>query len=227
MSPAASTACVGDVVATRRNDRRLTTTAGEPVRNRDTWTVTGIGRDGSITVSHQGGHGTVTLPADYTREHVRFGYAATEHGWQSDTVATGMCLASPATTRRGLYVAVTRGRDENVICVITDSNDIAEARDVLDGIVAVDRADIPAVTQRRTLAQQQRGHDIPTTAPPSPRDASSRTGSRLCCTMPGTTSPPPSDSGPPEPSNANGSRTPPSAADRVASRRRGRHCTRP
>ena len=43
---------VGDVVATRRNDRRLTTTAGEPVRNRDTWTVTGIGDDGSLTVSH-------------------------------------------------------------------------------------------------------------------------------------------------------------------------------
>ena len=42
---------VGDVVATRRNDRRLITTAGEPVRNRDTWTVTAIGDDGSLTVS--------------------------------------------------------------------------------------------------------------------------------------------------------------------------------
>ena len=44
---------VGDVVATRRNDRRLITTGGEPVRNRDTWTVTAIGDDGSLTVSHQ------------------------------------------------------------------------------------------------------------------------------------------------------------------------------
>ena len=149
---------IGDVVATRRNDRRLTTTAGEPVRNRDTWTVTGIGDDGSLTVSHQGGHGDVTLPADYAREHVRLGYVATEHGWESDNVTAGMCVASPATTRRGLYVAVTRGSDENVICVITDSNDVAEARDVLDGIVAIDRADIPAVTQRRTLAEQQRQH---------------------------------------------------------------------
>jgi conjugative relaxase-like TrwC/TraI family protein len=155
---------LGDIVATRRNDRRLTTSAGEPVRNRDTWTVTGIGHDGSITVSHQGGHGTVTLPADYAREHVRLGYAATAHGWESDTVSTAMALASTATTRRGLYVAVTRGRDENMIFVITDSDDVAEARDILDGIVAVDRADIPAVTQRRTLAQQQpRQHDVPTT----------------------------------------------------------------
>ena len=42
---------VGDVVATRRNDRTLITSAGEPVRNRETWTVTAIGTDGSLTVS--------------------------------------------------------------------------------------------------------------------------------------------------------------------------------
>ena len=37
---AGETVHIGDVVATRRNDRRLVTSAGEPVRNRDTWTVT-------------------------------------------------------------------------------------------------------------------------------------------------------------------------------------------
>ena len=160
---------VGDVVATRRNDRRLITSVGEPVRNRDTWTVTDIGRYGTLTVTHQQGHGTVTLPADYVHEHVRLGYVATEHGWESDTVTTAMCLASAATTRRGLYVGATRGSEKNLICVITESNDIAEARDVLEAIVAIDRADIPAVTQRRTLAQQQRAHDLPATAPVTPR----------------------------------------------------------
>ena len=50
---------VGDVVATRRNDRALITSAGEPVRNRETWTVTGMGTDGSLTVSREQGHGTV------------------------------------------------------------------------------------------------------------------------------------------------------------------------
>jgi conjugative relaxase-like TrwC/TraI family protein len=150
---AGETVHVGDVVATRRNDRRLVTTAGEPVRNRDTWTVTAIHRDGSITVSHQTAHGDVTLPADYVRNHVRLGYAATEHGWQSATVDTAIALTSPATTRRGLYVAATRGRDTNTVCVVTDSDDIAEARDVLDAVIALDRADVPAVTQRRTLTQ--------------------------------------------------------------------------
>ena len=162
-------ALVGDVVATRRNDRHLTTSTGEPVRNRDTWTVTALHFDGSITVSHQRGHGDLTLPADYARHYTRLGYAATEHGYQSDTVTTAISLTSPATTRRGLYVAATRGRDENLICVITDSHDVAEARDVLEGILAVDRADIPAVTQRRTLARQQQGHVQPAHVTPTPR----------------------------------------------------------
>ena len=105
------TAYVGDVIATRRNDRRLVTSIGEPVRNRDTWTVTAIMQDGSIAVSHQGEHGDVTLPVDYVRDHVRLGYAATEHGWQSDTVDTAIALTSPVTTRRGLYVAATRGSE--------------------------------------------------------------------------------------------------------------------
>ena len=101
-------------------------------------------------------------------EHVRLGYAATEHGWQSDTVDTAIALTSPVTTRRGLYVAATRGRNDNILCVVTDSDDIAEARDVLDAILAVDRADIPATTQRRALAQsapRQAAPDVPTATP--------------------------------------------------------------
>ena len=39
--------------------------------------------------------------------------------------------------------------------MVTDSTDVAEARDTLEVILAFDRADIPAVTQRRTLAHQQ------------------------------------------------------------------------
>jgi hypothetical protein len=148
---------VGDVVATRHNDRTLITSAGEPVCNRETWTVTAIGTDGLLTVTRERGHGTVTLPVDYAHEHVRLGHAATEHGYQSDTVDHAIALASPATTRRGLYVAATRGRDENVLCIITDSDEVTEARDVLEGILALDRADIPAVAQRRALAELTRG----------------------------------------------------------------------
>jgi conjugative relaxase-like TrwC/TraI family protein len=144
----------GDVVATRRNDRRLHTDTGDTVRNRDLWTVVATHPDGSLTVSHRAGPGIATLPVDYTRQHVRLGYAATEHGIQGDTVDVAIEVVSTATTHRGLYVGVTRGRDDNRIHVITDSTHLAEARDVLDAVLAHDRADIPAVTQRRELARQ-------------------------------------------------------------------------
>jgi hypothetical protein len=91
---------------------------------------------------------------DYARHHVRLGYAATEYGNQSDTVDVAIELVSTATTHRGLYVGATRGRDDNRIHVITDSTDLAEARDVLETVLAHERADVPAVTQRRELARQ-------------------------------------------------------------------------
>ncbi|MHC4911011.1 MAG: hypothetical protein ACYTF9_14990, partial [Planctomycetota bacterium] len=111
---------------------------------------------------------------DYVREHVRLGYATTEHGIQGDTVSVGAELASEATTRRGLYVGATRGRDENLILVITESHDIAEALDVLERVLANNRADLPAIAQRRELAaaaRMPRGQDRP--EPPKRRTVSS------------------------------------------------------
>ena len=145
---------IGDIVATRRNHRQLQTTSGDIVRNRELWTVAAINDDGDLTVTDMHGSGTVTLPAEYALEHVRLGYAATEYGNQSATQTASITLAGPATTGRGLYVAMTRGRNDNHVYVITDTHDMSEARDVLEGIVASDRADIPAVVQRRQLAQQ-------------------------------------------------------------------------
>ena len=149
-------ACVGDIVATRRNQRQLQTTTGDVVRNRELWTVTQISDGGDLTVTQLDGHGTVTLPAEYAQEHVRLGYAATEPGNQSDNQTGSITLATPATTGRGLYVAMTRGQQENSVRVVTETHDIAEARDILEGIITSDRADVPAVAQRRQLAQQDR-----------------------------------------------------------------------
>ncbi len=147
---------VGDVVATRRNHRQLHTNSGDIVRNRELWTVTAINDAGDLTVTDLAGTSTVTLPAEYAQEHVRLGYAATEYGTQSSTETASITLATPATTGRGLYVAMTRGRDDNHVYVVTDTHDPAEARDILEGIAACDRADIPAVIRRRQLAQQDR-----------------------------------------------------------------------
>lgn len=128
--------------------------AGDIVRNRELWIVTDIGAGGDLTVTQIGGHGTVRLSADYVREHVRLGYAATEPGNQSDNQTVSITLATPATTGRGLYVAMTRGQQDNQVLVVTETHDIAEARDILEGVIASDRADTPAVTQRRHLAEQ-------------------------------------------------------------------------
>jgi ribose 1,5-bisphosphokinase PhnN len=149
------TAAVGDIVATRRNNRALRTDRAEPVRNRDRWLVLDVGRSGSLTVSHLEGHGQVTLPADYARAHVRLGYAATGQGHQGDTVDIGIGVVTAATTHRSLYVATTRGRSENRILVMTDEP--GQARDVLEQVLTNDRADTPAVAQRRHLAVQVTG----------------------------------------------------------------------
>jgi conjugative relaxase-like TrwC/TraI family protein len=146
-------AAVGDVVVTRRNERRLRTDRGEPIRNRDRWTVTAVAHDGSLTVSHEHGHGRVTLPAGYVRQHVRLGYAVTAHGHQGDTVDISLTVVTPATTHRSLYVGATRGRQENRLLVVTDDADLAH--DVLEEVLTNDRADTPAVAQRRHLARQE------------------------------------------------------------------------
>jgi hypothetical protein len=111
----------------------------------------------------------VTLPADHVHNHVRLGYAATEHGWQSDTVETSVAVTSAVTSRRGLYVAATRGSDVNTLCVVTESDDIAEARDVLEAVIAADRADVPATTQRRNLASATHHKPLDVAARPTPR----------------------------------------------------------
>jgi hypothetical protein len=144
---------VGDVVVTRHNERTLRTDRGEPIRNRERWTVTAVTHDGSLTVSHEHGHGRVTLPADYVRQHVRLGYAATAHGHQGDTVDVSLAVVTAATTHRSLYVGATRGRQENRLLVVTDDADLA--RDVLEEVLTNDRADTPAVAQRRHLARQE------------------------------------------------------------------------
>jgi conjugative relaxase-like TrwC/TraI family protein len=143
---------VGDVIVTRHNQRFLHTSCGDSVRNRDYWTIDHIEPDGDLTVTRIDGHGTVTLPHTYVTDHVQLGYAATEPGNQSDTASGSITLATPATTCRGLYVAVTRGQNENLVCVVTDTHDLADAVDVLEQILATDRADHPATRTRQELA---------------------------------------------------------------------------
>ena len=174
-------AWVGDVIATRRNDRTLTTSTGQFVRNRDQWIVTGINEQGDITADRIDGGGTVVVPAEYAREHVRLGYAATEPGNQSDTQDQSVTLVTASTSGRGMYVGMTRGRHTNHVLVVTESHDLAEARDVLEQAMNRNTVDIPAVARRVQLvddfAQLQPSLSPPHRPEPAePRTAASAWG---------------------------------------------------
>lgn len=144
----------GDVITTRRNDRRLTTSDGDTVRNRDRWTITTIKPDGALEVTSLDDDRTVTLPTDYVTEHVHLGYAATEHGAQGETADASLTIVTDATTNRGLYVGATRGRNTNLILTVADDRDHAVER--LTHVITNDRTDLPATVQRRHLLQDQK-----------------------------------------------------------------------
>ena len=111
---------VGDIAATRRNNRHLTDTARGWVKNGDRWIITGTTPDGSITaVRADDPLASATLPPDYF-QHIDLGYAITQTRAQSITTGQSLTLITSQTSRKQLYVGLTRGRDANHLYVITD-----------------------------------------------------------------------------------------------------------
>jgi conjugative relaxase-like TrwC/TraI family protein len=106
-------ASVGDVIITRRNDRRLRLTATDWVKNGDRWTVTHVSKHGDLTVRHTRSHLTVRLPADYVRESTGLGYATTIHAAQGVTADTMHGMLTGLESRQQLYTMLTRGRVAN------------------------------------------------------------------------------------------------------------------
>jgi conjugative relaxase-like TrwC/TraI family protein len=138
-------ASAGDVVITRRNDRRLRTRNGSWVRNGDRWTLVKVRDDGSVVVRRpEAKYGnTIVLPAAYAAEHLDLGYAVTTYRAQGLTVDTSHLITGPGMTRENLYVGLTRGRENNTAYVITatpveitpDDYEDPTPRGILAGIV--------------------------------------------------------------------------------------------
>jgi conjugative relaxase-like TrwC/TraI family protein len=138
----------GDRIATRRNDRRL------GVANRDTWTVTAVGRHGDVVVTPadaapadvtpdavilaDAGHRV--LPADYVTAHVELAYASTAHGVQGDTVPAAHVVIGEHTGAASAYVGMTRGRTANTAHLVAEN--LAEARAQWIAVFGRDRADL-------------------------------------------------------------------------------------
>jgi conjugative relaxase-like TrwC/TraI family protein len=133
--PNGARAHVGDVVVTRRNDRRLIVNRGHDfVKNNDVWIITGIQVDGALDVQHRDHHGTTTLPAEYVQTHVELGYASTIHRAQGMTYDSSHALLAAGLDRAQAYVATSRGRYDNKIYVALETGE--DAPEVLARIAA-------------------------------------------------------------------------------------------
>jgi exodeoxyribonuclease V alpha subunit len=133
---------LGDRVATRRNDPDL------GVANRQTWTVTGIGDDGSLTLRGRGRDRV--LPAEYATKCVELAYATTVHGAQGESVDRVHVAIGDTTGAAAAYVAMTRGRNGNTAHLVAES--VEEARKQWVEVFARDRADLgPAHAKRQAI----------------------------------------------------------------------------
>ena len=133
---------LGDRVATRRNDREL------GVTNRQTWTVTAIGDDGSVILHGRGRDREI--PAEYAQRFVELAYATTVHGAQGETVDRAHVATTETTGAAAAYVAMTRGRHHNTAHLVADTVEDARRRWV--EVFARDRADLgPAHARRQAI----------------------------------------------------------------------------
>ena len=159
-------AYVGDMVITRRNDRRLGVSSTDWVKNGDRWIVTGFEGD-ALSVRHRDSGLHATLPAAYVAEHVELGYASTVHAGQGLTADLMHGMVTGDETRQTLYTMLTRGRAENhvhvVIAEVGEDHALpsptldrqATVTELLEGVLARDGAAVSATTTRAVAASPE------------------------------------------------------------------------
>ncbi len=144
---------VGDLVQTRLNDRA----AG--LVNRQRWIVTAIGEDKSMTVRRADRRAegpqaiTKQLDANYVASHVHRADIVTVHAAQGATSNEGHALLDDTWTREQAYVALTRGRETNVLHVVAD--DVDDARAVLLQVLQSSEGDRADALVQATKARFQ------------------------------------------------------------------------
>jgi hypothetical protein len=161
--PDGNQASVGDVIITRRNDRRLRLSATDWVKNGDRWVIIHIAKDGDLTVRHLRSQLTARLPIGYVRTSTGLGYATTIHNAQGVSADTMHGLLTGQESRQQLYTMLTRGRHANhlYLQVVGDGDPHSLIRpdtispstptETLQQILARDEAPLSASTRLRDL----------------------------------------------------------------------------
>jgi TrwC relaxase/AAA domain len=125
---------VGDLVQARRNAWHLEGWSDNPEApiNRQTYRVTQTHPTGGMTVARVTGRDTdgtetladpILLPASYVRERVTLAYASTVHAAHGRNTGAGYGVLAPGTDGPSAYVEATRGRETNVLFVVTQHTD--------------------------------------------------------------------------------------------------------
>lgn len=143
----------GDVIQTRKNSTSI------GVANRQNWIVQRVEEDGALRVREAGSgrkrQRTVRLPAEYVTEHAHLSYAATAYGVQGATVTGSHTILTDATSAAGVYVGMTRGREQNLLHVVAESQE--QAREQFVAAMDRDRADRGLTDATERAAEAVRG----------------------------------------------------------------------
>ena len=139
----------GDVIQTRKNNTSI------GVANRQNWVVQRVEQDGVLRVREAGSgrkrQRTVRLPA----EHAHLSYAATAYGVQGATVTGSHTIPTEAISAAGVYVGMTRGREQNLLHVVAESQE--QAREQFVAAMERDRADRGLTDATERAAEAVRG----------------------------------------------------------------------
>ncbi|MEY9853507.1 exodeoxyribonuclease V alpha subunit [Leifsonia sp. EB41] len=111
---------VGDVVQTRRNDSTT------DVQNRQNWLVRKITSEHLMLASANDSLDLRKVSLEYAESHLHLAYATTVYGVQGET--TDVSLVGPGVDAAGLYVGLTRGKDNNKAVVVAPSEATARAQ---------------------------------------------------------------------------------------------------
>ncbi len=143
----------GDVIQTRKNNTSI------GVANRQQWVVQHVEDDGAVSVREAGSgrkrQRTVRIPAEYVAEHAHVSYAATAYGVQGATVTGSHTILTDATSAAGVYVGMTRGREQNLLHVIAKNQE--QAREQFIAAMERDRADRGLTDATERAAEAVRG----------------------------------------------------------------------